>query len=204
MRRRAPFDAMLVVDPRTPGVLDALARVSALASGERIAVQLRAKDASDGELLVLARQLAAVQPAMSRLVVNGRVAVARAIAADGVHVPESGASVDDVRAALPAGAIVGCSCHDAPGVVRRAREGADYVVLGPLGDVPGKPAMAHDAFAAIADASSAPIVALGGIASAREADGALALGASAIALQRALLAPETPTWLAAWLAARPR
>ncbi len=195
----APFDLLLVVDPRIAGVLDALAWLGAEANGERIAVQLRAKDASDVELLHLAREVAAVQPPMSRLLINGRLALARAIAADGAHLPESAASVREARALLLPGTWVGASCHDEAGVRRRASEGADYVSLGPLGAVPGKPSITEEVFASIARATSVPIVALGGITSAADADHALALGASAIALQRGLL---SPAWIPDWLARR--
>lgn len=196
----APFDLLLVVDPRAPGVLDALARLGDRVRGERVAVQLRAKDATEREVLAAARALAEVQPPMSRLLVNGSVAVARAIAADGVHLPESGGAAPAARAMLAPGALVGASCHDARGVERRAREGVDYVVLGPLGDVPGKPALADEAFAAIARASAVPVVALGGIASAADARRARALGASAIAVQRAILDVDAARWLADLLA----
>lgn len=200
--RRAPFDLMVIVDPRVDGVLAALARLSDNVRGERVAVQLRAKGASETEVLALARDVAAVQPAMSRLILNGHVSVARAIAADGVHLPEASEAAETARTMLTAGALVGCSCHDEIGVTRRAREGADYVVLGPLGDVPGKPALGADAFAAIVRASTVPIVALGGIASERDADHATELGASAVAIERALLDPDAPTWLARWLERR--
>jgi thiamine monophosphate synthase len=103
---------------------------------------------------------------------------------------------------MATGALVGCSCHDAAGVVQRTSEGADYVLLGPLGEVPGKPAFSPDAFRTIASAALVPIVALGGIASRKDADRAMALGASAIAVQRALVDASGPAWIAAWLAAR--
>lgn len=199
---RAPFDLMVIVDPRQRGVLDGLARLSERVRGDRIAIQLRSKDASDAELLALARAVAAVQPAMSLLMVNGRAAVARAIAAEGVHLPEASESVGEVRRVLAAAALVGCSCHDAAGVARRAAEGADYVLLGPIGGVPGKPSIGVDAFASAARTASVPVVALGGIASEADAERAIASGAAAIAIQRALLDPDAPGWLSHWLEAR--
>lgn len=202
MRRRAPFDLMVIVDPRIGGVLDGLARLSEATGGERIAIQLRAKDASDAELISLARHVAAVQPAMSRLLVNGRVEVARAIAADGVHLPESGVQVRDVRASMPDGALVGASCHDERSVRDRESEDCDYVLLGPLGEVPDKPAMRDEDFAQIARAANVPVLALGGIDSELAAARAITLGAAGIAVQRALLDPHGAAWMARWLAGR--
>ncbi|MFO0683003.1 MAG: thiamine phosphate synthase [Sandaracinus sp.] len=200
--RRAPFDLLVVVDPRDGAALEGLGRLGQHCRGDRIAVQLRAKDASTGERLVMARALAGVQPPGSLTIVNGDVALARLIAADGVHLPEASGPVREARAQLAQGALVGASCHDEAGVRRRSDEGADYVVLGPLGEVPGKPSMARDEFARIARATAVPIVALGGLASLVDAEDALALGAAAIAVQRAILAPGAPDWLAAWLASR--
>jgi thiamine-phosphate diphosphorylase len=191
-----PFALMLVIDPRERGVLEALAQLSERMRGDRLAVQLRAKDATDAALIAMARELAAVQPAMSRLIVNGRAAVARAIAADGVHLPEDAGVIRDARDALAAGALVGASVHDEVGAMRRAAEGADYLVLGPVGDVPGKPAIARASFAAIVARVGIPVLALGGIASEADADAALALGAAGIAVQRALLDPRGRDWLA--------
>ncbi len=200
--RRAPFDLLIVIDPRDARACEGLARLGEIGSGDRIAVQLRAKDATTAERLPMARALASVQPPGSLLIVNGDVALARLIAADGAHLPEASGPLAEARALLGSGALLGASCHDESGVRRRAAEGADYLVLGPLGEVPGKPSMARDEFARIACATEVPIVALGGIASLADAEAALALGAAAVAVQRAILAPEAPAWLAAWLASR--
>lgn len=202
--RRAPFDLLCVVDPREARALEGLARLSETCRGERVAVQLRAKDATSPERLEMARALAGVQPPGSLLIVNGDVVLARAIAADGVHLPEAGGTIGDARGQLTTGALVGASCHDEAGVRRRESEGADYVVLGPLGDVPGKPAMPRERFARIARATTVPVIALGGIASLEEAERAIALGAAAIAVQRALFAPDANAWLGAFLARRAR
>lgn len=198
--RRAPFDLLIVIDPRDARACEGLARLGEIGSGDRIAVQLRAKDATTAERLTMARTLAGVQPPGSLTIVNGDVALARLIAADGVHLPEAGGPLPEARAQLGGGALIGASCHDEAGVRRRAGEGADYVVLGPLGEVPGKPAIVRESFARIARTTDVPIVALGGISSLADAEAALSLGAAAIAVQRAILAPDAPRWIAELLA----
>ena len=208
MARRAPrrrvigvlgFSVMLVVDPRKVGVLEALAEVRAALPGERIAVQLRMKGATDSERIVASRALAGVSPIGARLLVNGSVAVARAIAADGVHLPEAGGAVLDARAALREGALVGCSCHDAVGVERRAGEGADYLLLGPLGDVPGKSAMRAADFRDAVRRVGAPVLALGGIATPEDARRARDLGACGVAIERGMLGADGPALVRASL-----
>lgn len=181
---------MLVVDPRVGGVLEALERLRASVPGEHVAVQLRMKDASDVERIAASRALAEALPIDARVIVNESVSVARVIAADGAHLPESAGSVVDARAALASGAIVGCSCHDRAGVERRASEGADYLVLGPLGDVPGKPRMTEAAFREAARSVRVPVLALGGISSPDDVRHARDLGASGVAIQRGLLGPD--------------
>ena len=119
MRGDVGFRVMLVVDPRTKGLLEALAHLRMFVRGDQVAVQLRMKDASDSDRIAASRLLAPVLPIDARLIVNESLAVARAIAAEGVHLPEAGGPVADARAVLAGGALVGCSVHDAAGVERR-------------------------------------------------------------------------------------
>ncbi len=192
---------MLVVDPRARGVLEALDGLRVRLPGERVLVQLRMKEASDAERIAASRELAAVSPIGAALVVNESIATARAIAADGVHLPEASASVADARRALIEGALVGASCHDAAGVERRSGEGADYLVLGPLGDVPGKPSMTAAGFEAAVALARAPVFALGGIVTADEVRRARDLGATGVAIQRGLRGGGALSLLEAALAA---
>jgi thiamine-phosphate diphosphorylase len=195
--KRAPFDVMLIADPRASGVLEGLARFRDVPHAERLAVQLRAKDASDAELVALAKRVAEVLPPGAALIVNGRVELARAIAADGVHLPEGSMPASEARERLAEGALVGASCHDETGVARRAAEGCDYVILGPVGAVPGKGAAIDLArFARIARSTTVPIIALGGIASHDDATRVLDAGAAGVALQRGVVDPHTPSWVA--------
>src|SRR3954471_9215048 len=71
-----------------------------------MAVCLREKDLAGRELLALARALVAVTTAAgAQLFVNGRVDVALAAGAHGVHLPGDGLAPADVRAIAPALAI---------------------------------------------------------------------------------------------------
>lgn len=130
-----------------------------------VAVQLRDKGRPARELVALARALrAATADAGALLLVNGRLDVALAASADGVHLPERGVPVAEARRLLGPDGLVGRSCHDTEGLTRAGREGADYAVLGPVGEVPGKGApLGVDGFGRLCAGASLPTLALGGV-----------------------------------------
>ncbi|HLL23012.1 MAG TPA: thiamine phosphate synthase, partial [Kofleriaceae bacterium] len=111
-------------------IADAFA--AAIARANVDLVQVREKDLDGGPLLLLVR--AAVATGV-RVMVNDRVDVALAAGAYGVHLPERGLAVADVRALAPDLAI-GVSRHSVEGV--RDAGGADLVQLGPIWPTPGK------------------------------------------------------------------
>lgn len=191
------FDVYAIVDPRAAG---ALVRTKELieVGGARLAVQIRAKDAGLEPHAVAIEALREVALHHgTALFVSTHVELA-ARAAIGVHLPESAPELDVVRAGF--GGPIGVSCHDAAGLLRR--RGADFAVLGPVGEVPGKgPALGWPDFAALARAASMPVYALGGIATEDDVRAALAHGARGVAVQRALGGDGADARLTRWLAA---
>lgn len=188
--RTPSFDLLLITDPALPRWLDAvLAAVEAAPRG-RIGVLVRNPRAGAAELLHLACGLRDAIARRAPLLVHDRVDVALRAGAAGVHLKENGLEVADARALLPDGAWVGASCHDAASLARRSE--ADYVVLGPFGEVPGKaPPLGPERFAALAAASRAPVFALGGI-DAQSAGAAIGAAAHGVAVVRAIQAAEDP------------
>jgi thiamine-phosphate pyrophosphorylase len=168
---------LLITDEHAPsGLVESITRALDAEHLAGVAVQLRAKSSSTRALCEAGEALRRVtRRAGVRLLVNGRVDVALAIGADGVHLPEGGLPPASVRslllncsrgagATLGASALVGASCHDAAGLARAAREGADYAVLGPIGDVPGKGApLGIEGFRALVSGAGLPVLALGGV-----------------------------------------
>lgn len=157
-----------------------------------VAVQLRAKALPARELLEAAVALRAItRAAGALLVVNGRIDVAIAAQADGVHLPETGVPPEAVRALMPE-ALVGVSCHDAAGLARASAEGADYAVLGPIGRVPGKnEPLGVAGFRALRERTSIPVLALGGVG-ASEVPALVAAGAHGVAVIRAITEARDP------------
>ena len=185
---------LLITDPDQPGgpVAPMLEALSAVAPG-KVALQLRAKNTPDGQLLRWAKELRrASERAGALLLINGRVDIALASGADGVHLPEQGVAPNEARALLGRGALIGASRHDARGLDLAEKEGADYATLSPIGRVPGKtPPLGVDGFKTVLSDRALPVLALGGI---QEPDVALLLraGAHGIALRNTVRADRNP------------
>lgn len=147
--------------------------LGALITARIPAVQLREKDRGDSERLDLAMEFFAERsarktpglPLLPRLLVNGRVDIAIAGGADGVHLPATGLPIPPMRKSFPH-LIYGRSTHTLSEVEAAAEEGADYVTFGPVFDTPSKRAYgAPVGLGALAEASrlGIPVLALGGI-----------------------------------------
>lgn len=96
-------------------------------------VQIREKDLSDRELFDLtSKALGLTRGSECRILVNGRADIALASGAHGVHLPSTGLRPPEVASWLPKNFLVGVSTHSIQDVCRAAREGADYVLLGPI------------------------------------------------------------------------
>lgn len=172
------------------------------------AVQLREKDLDAAEFFDFARELRAVTSRHgARFLVNGRVDVALAVGADGVHLPSaSPASPEAVRHVIGPQRFLGVSTHAASEAEAAARAGADFVVFGPVYETPSKrPYGAPQGIEALAEAcrrAPIPVLAIGGVTPSSVCE-VRAAGASGVAVIRALLAASDPAaatkeLLAAW------
>jgi thiamine-phosphate pyrophosphorylase len=163
-----------------PDVLRCVER--AAADGVEL-IQIREKDLSARDLLDLTRRaLELVRDTPTRILVNSRVDVALAAGANGVHLPSNSIRPHIIRKIVPAGFIMGVSCHSLQ-ELQDAGE-ADFAVFGPVFPSPGKqPAVGLDALREAAAASPIPVFALGGV-SKSNAQSCLDAGAAGIAAIR--------------------
>jgi thiamine-phosphate pyrophosphorylase len=177
--RRTRFRLYLVTDrslagePNLVAACDAiLARVAREFGPGAVALQLREKDLPARDLYALARALRAVcTRAGATLLVNDRIDVAIAAAADGVHLPADSFAVEDARALLGPARLIGVSTHSLAELGRAARAGADFAVFGPVYHPISKdaygPARGLDDLKAAVESVELPVYALGGITIAR-------------------------------------
>lgn len=170
------------------------ARLTALSSVplERrrgLAVQLRDPSLSGRALTDLAVRLRAVARSLDvALLINDRLDLALALAAEGVHLGRRSVSITDARAVLGPSAWISVACHSVDDVVHAATRGADAVTLSPIFASPGKGTpLGLDALRAAREALGArPIAlyALGGVDLAT-APSCFAAGADGVASIRA-------------------
>lgn len=130
-------------------------------------VQLRDKEATDGELLDAAawiRERCAAHGAL--FILNDRPDLAAAAGADGVHVGQDDTAVAEARATVGDDAIVGLSTHSVAQADAGARSGADYIAVGPVHATPtkeGRPAIGLEPVRHAAAHIELPWFAIGGI-----------------------------------------
>ena len=184
----------LVTDRRLCQTLSLEEAVAQAVEGGANLVQLREKDLPPAELLALAEKLRAVTRGRALFLVNDRLDVALASAADGVHLPERSLTVAAARRLAGEGFIIGRSVHSVAEAVRAQEEGADYVQVGTIfasRSHPGQPVAGLGLLEAVAAAVSIPILAVGGITSANMGQ-AMTAGASGAAVISAVLGAPSP------------
>lgn len=173
-------------------------------------VQLRDRALGAAALLELAERLRAAirraearTGARARFLVNRRIDVALALRAEGVHLGGDAVPVPVARGLLPSGAIVGVSTHAAGEVAAAKRAGASYAHLAPIfppiSKAGSRPPLGLDALRE-ARWAGIPVLAQGGIDPERAA-GAVAAGASGVAVTGTILGSAQPGEMAAALRA---
>jgi thiamine-phosphate pyrophosphorylase len=168
---------------------------AALRGGVR-AVQLREKDLPAAQLLPLAEELRALtRHYAARLLINDRVDVALAVAADGVHLGGHSLPPAAVRKLLGPERLIGVSTHHVAEIAAAAAGGADFVTFGPVFATPSKagfgPPLGLDTLRTACRSSPVPVFALGGI-NAGNRPLLQACGAGRLAVIAAIIAAPSP------------
>ena len=163
-------DALLlyaVTDRAWTGERTLCEQVEAALKGGVTCVQLREKELDDAAFLEEAKELKAL---CSRygvpFIVNDNVDVGILSGADGVHVGQSDANADAVRARIGQDMILGVSVQTVEQAVKAEKDGADYLGVGAMFSTGTKldaDDVSFDTLREICNAVSIPVVAIGGI-----------------------------------------
>jgi thiamine-phosphate pyrophosphorylase len=169
--------------------------VGAALDGGARAIQDRNKTGTPELRLQQARALRALCAARSvAFIVNDDIDLARKVAADGVHLGRDDAAIEEARARLHPGALVGASCYDSLDRAEAAvAAGADYIAFGSFYPSCTKPQAVRAGVSLISAAKArwtVPVVAIGGITVAN-APALIDAGVDAVAVISALFdAPD--------------
>ena len=147
---------------------DLLEHLSRLLRAGLDLLQIRAKDLPARQLFQLTEAILKLpNPSGTRILVNGRVDVALAAGAHGVHLPAGAVSPSSVRSVTPKGFFIGASCHSGDEVLQAEAEGADFTVFGPVFETASKwqygPAQGLEALGEACRRAKIPVLALGGV-----------------------------------------
>lgn len=175
--------------------------VAEAVAGGITCVQLREKSCSTREFLDEALALKALlQPLRVPLIINDRVDIAQAVAADGVHLGQTDMPISHARRLLGQNCLIGISAESVADAIEAEQQGADYIGISPVFSTPTKtdtaPALGLDGIRQIRKLVRIPLVGIGGI-NLTNARHLLTAGADGVAVVSAIMAAESPRQAAA-------
>jgi thiamine-phosphate pyrophosphorylase len=159
-------------------------------------VQLRMKDASEQELLEVARRMRALTlGSATRFIVNDSPHIAAQVGADGVHIGQGDCSYAEARAIVGEQALVGISTHTPEQTRAACALNPDYIGVGPVWPTPTKKvsdaAIGIQGMRTMLEVATVPAVVLGSISLERIAE-VRGAGAQNFALVRPLNQASNP------------
>jgi thiamine-phosphate pyrophosphorylase len=172
-------------------------------AGGFTAVQLREKHCSTREFIAEARLVKKLLQGTSiPLIINDRLDVALAVAAEGVHLGQQDMSISDARRLAGSRLIIGISAECLEDALRAEAEGADYIGISPVFASTTKTDTAKPLGLAgirrIREAVRLPLVGIGGI-TVDNAIEVLRAGADGVAVVSAVVSAPCPRSAAAAL-----
>jgi len=190
------FDLYLVTDRNQTHGRDLLWVLESALDGGVEAIQLREKDLGGGELFSLAEAARKLtQRYHARLLINDRIDLALAVDADGVQLGKASLPIETARSLLGPRKLLGASSHSLEEAQEAERNGADFILFGPVYFTPSKaPYGSPQGLAAlkkVVEKISLPIYAIGGIKPENIADARCA-GVRGVALISAVMSAAEP------------
>lgn len=203
MKQLTDFTLYLITDRHQTGGRALTEVVRASLDGGVKAVQLREKELSGDSLYRVADELRRLTSDFdARLIINDRLDIAMAVAADGVHIGINSLPVCIVRRILGEDKIIGYSAHAIAEALRAQTDGADLVTFSPVYRTASKAAYGEPCgVKKLQEAVSAlkiPVIGLGGI-SAANITGILSAQVHGIAVISSILNAADPRHATAFL-----
>ena len=158
-------------------------------------LSVREKDLSEAEQILLARSLIPIAHAHgAKLMLHGEAALAKLAKADGVHL-RAGSDAGVARAQIGHERLLGASVHTITEAAAVDPEVADYVLAGPAFETDSKPGygpeIGRKGLTQIARAARVPVLAIGGINTARVGE-VIAAGCAGIAVMGGVMRASDP------------
>ena len=174
-----------ITDARLTGLSHA-EQIERLAAGGATFIQLREKLAAPREFYEAALEAMKVARRLGvQIIINDRVDIAMAVAADGVHLGQDDLPPERVRAILGQSRIIGFSTHNLKQALEADSTSVDYIAIGPVFQTSTKekpdPVVGLESLGEIKHRISKPLVDIGGIQLDR-AQETIAAGADSLAI----------------------
>ncbi len=132
------------------------------------AIQLREKDLPAKSVHNLAQEIQQIcKKTGTKLLINERFDIAKAVRADGIHLTSKSIPVDIVRKNLKSNKLIGVSTHSLAEAKQAEDSGADFILFGPVYHTPSKTAYGDPQgltrLREVTSFVSIPVFAIGGI-----------------------------------------
>ena len=159
-------------------------------------VQIRERDLGSRELLRFVETIHRLaHPFHVPCLINDRVDLVLATRAAGVHLRADSMPTREARKCLGAGYLIGKSVHSAEEALQSEKEGADFVVLGPVYETPSKrqygPPLGVRVIRNARRHCTIPIYAIGGMTPAR-VENVMTAGAAGVAVVSSIFQAASP------------
>jgi thiamine-phosphate pyrophosphorylase len=192
---RVPDPPLLIVTDRRQARRPLADVVAAAIKGGCRWISVREKDLAADEQVLLARALIPAAHAQgARLTIHGDAALAAAAGVDGVHLP-AGSDAAAARALLGEDKLIGISIHTVTEAHGIDPASVDYVLAGPAFETASKPGygpeLGRKGLSEIARVAHVPVLAIGGINTARIAD-LIAEGAAGVGVMGSVMRASDP------------
>ncbi len=159
-------------------------------------VQIRERDLGSRELLRFVETVHRLaRPFRVLCFINDRVDLVLATQAAGVHLRSDSMPTKEARKCLGAGYLIGKSVHSAEEALQSEKEGADFVVLGPVYETPSKrqygPPLGVPVIREASRHCTIPVYAIGGMTPSR-VENVMASGAAGVAVVSSIFQAASP------------